>query len=168
MTRFPVRVAAGRLKPSLAQEFPWRCKEHVAAGTKVCVEECCGACYWLAPDEGCQLGVMRPMRCQIYPLIPQRDRVIVHRTCPEARHFIESLEAGDARAHALLDVAVAMTDIIDDAGYDNSMEVDWLLSYTQDGFGGYVVWRRGAGVLTPDVKERSFRKVKEGKRRRNV
>lgn len=142
MTRIPVRLAPGRLDAALAEQFPWRCAEHHAAGVEQCVKRCCGACYFLSPGEGCQLGPMRPVRCKTYPLVPMRDKVIVHKSCPDAEHFRERLAAGDPRARALLDVAVAMSDLVHTGADDNSEEVRWMMEYVDEGYRGPIVWRR--------------------------
>lgn len=147
MSRAPVRVAPGWLQPQLAEQFPWRCGEHLAAGEKQCVAKCCGACYFLAPGAGCQLGSMRPVRCKTYPLVPLGDKVIVHGKCPDAAHFREALARGDPRALALLDVAVAMCDLVRDDGDDNSEEIRWMLEYVEGGFTGPTVWTRRRGIV---------------------
>lgn len=147
-----MRIAEGRLDPALAETYVWNCGEHVAAKTGICLEECCGACYFLAPGTGCQLKSMRPLRCKTYPLIPQKDRVIVHSRCPESKAFIAALERRDPKALAFLDVAVALGDMVQEKGDDNSLEIAWLMRYTRDGYGGRVVWKRGKGITVPEKK----------------
>lgn len=143
MPRLGVRVAPGWLQPGLAEEFPWRCREHLAAGEKQCLTKCCGACYFLAPTHGgCQLGSMRPVRCKTYPLVPMKDKVILHGRCPDARHFQERLAAKDPRALALLDVAIAMSDLVHAKGDDHSEEIAWMMEYVDGGYRGPTVWRR--------------------------
>lgn len=150
MARAPVRIAPGRLQPALAEAFPWRCGEHVAAGEKQCTTKCCGACYFLAPDAGgCQLGPMRPVRCKTYPLVPMGDRVILHNRCPDVGHFQEALARRDPRAVALLDVAIAMCDLVHDNGDDNSEEIKWMMEYVEGGYKGPAIWTRERGILEP-------------------
>jgi hypothetical protein len=147
MARVPVRVASAWLQPALAEEYPWRCAEHLAAGEKQCIERCCGACYFLAPGAGCQLGSMRPVRCKTYPLVPMRDKVILHGSCPDHQHFLASVREKDPRALALLDVAIAMSNLLHDNGDDNSEEIRWMMGYVEGGFKGPVVWSRRKGVV---------------------
>ncbi|MEA3202008.1 MAG: hypothetical protein QOE90_3436 [Thermoplasmata archaeon] len=139
----PVRVKPGWLQPELADQFPWRCAEHHAAGEEQCVKRCCGACYFLTPGSGCQLGPMRPVRCKTYPLVPMKDKVILHDRCPDAQHYLQRLNAKDPRALALLDVAVAMSDLANDPeADDNSEEVRWMVGYVEGGFRGTTLWKR--------------------------
>lgn len=93
---------------------------------------------------------MRPVRCKTYPLVPMRDKVIVHAKCPDAVHFQEALAAKDPRAVALLEVAVAMSDLVHEGADDNSEEVRWLMDYVDGGFKGPAVWKRKrrAGATT--------------------
>ena len=148
MPRSPVRIKPGWLRPDLAERFPWRCAEHLAAGEKQCLTKCCGACYFLAPGAGgCQLGPMRPVRCKTYPLVPLGNKVIVHGKCPDAAHFQARLAEGDPRAVALLDVAVAMCDLVHQNADDNSEEVRWMMEYVEGGFTGPAVWTRRRGVV---------------------
>lgn len=145
MPSVPVRVAPGWLQPALAEQFPWRCGEHLAAGERQCAEKCCGACYFLAPGSGCQLGPMRPVRCKTYPLVPMGDKVILHGKCPDAAHFQEALARKDPRALALLDVAIAMCDLVRENGDDNSEEIRWMMGYVEGGYKGPAVWTRRRG-----------------------
>ncbi|GEM_PF-6041854 len=146
MTRVPVRVAPGWLQPALAEQYEWRCAEHLAAGERQCHERCCGACYFLTPEKGCQLGPMRPVRCKTYPLIPMRDRVILHDRCPDAKRFLVSVREKDPAALALLDVAIAMSNLVHDNGDDNSEEIRWMMGYVEGGFRGPTVWSRRRGL----------------------
>lgn len=147
MAPVPVRVAPGWLQPELAEQFPWRCAEHLAAGERQCVSKCCGACYFLSPATGCQLGPMRPVRCKTYPLIPLRDKVILHGRCPDAEHFRQALAADDPRARALLDVAIAMSNLVHEKADDNSQEIQWMMEYVEGGYRGPTVWTRRRGIL---------------------
>ena len=63
------------------------------------------------------------------------------------------MEEGDPAALALLDVAAAMGDMVDEGGDDNSLEVFWLLDYAKEGFSGPVVWKR------KDARSRPRRKA---------
>ncbi len=146
--RIPVRVGAGRLAPQLAESYPWGCNEHLAAGARPC-KTCCGACHFLVPGEGCALGSFKPMRCRLYPLIPQEDRVIIDQRCPEAAKFVTALERGDARARALLDVAKSLSDLVAKGGWDQSEELAWLMTYAADGFAGPALWSRGRILDAP-------------------
>lgn len=149
MPRVPVRLAPGRLQPALAESFPWRCAEHLAAGERQCAQKCCGACYFLSPGAGCQLGPMRPIRCKTYPLIPMGDKVILHAKCPDVAHFQEALAREDPRALALLDMAVAFCDLVHEGADDQSMEVKWMMEYVEGGYTGPAVWTRRKGVVRP-------------------
>ena len=100
-----------------------------------------------AAGAGCQLGPMRPVRCKTYPLVPMGDKVIVHGKCPDAAHFQEKLAQGDPRAVALLDVAIAMCDLVHENADDNSEEVRWMMEYVEGGFTGPAVWTRRRGVV---------------------
>lgn len=148
----PVRVAPGWLQPALAESFPWRCAEHLASGKNQCAKKCCGACYFLAPGAGCQLGSMRPVRCKTYPLIPLGGKVILHNKCPDARHFHDALVAKDPRALALLDVAIAMSDLVEQGGDDQSQEIQWMMEYVEGGYSGPTIWTRKRGIVPPRTK----------------
>jgi hypothetical protein len=142
-----VRLAPGRLQPALAEQYQFRCLDHLAAGERQCAERCCGACYFLDPAAGCQLGGLRPVRCKTYPLVPMRDKVILHGKCPDHLRFIESVRAKDPAALALLDVAVAMSDLLHEGADDNSEEIRWMLDYVDGGFKGPTIWSRRKGIV---------------------
>lgn len=140
--RVPVHVGSARLDPASADAYAWNCAEHHADGHKICRDECCGACYYLAPGKGCTLGSWKPVRCKTYPLIPQKDRVIIDRRCPDAARFVRNLEAGDRNAAAVLEMAKAMSDLVHAKGDDHSLEVQWMMDYVADGYNGPVLWSR--------------------------
>lgn len=142
--KVPVRIGSDRLAPALADEYRWDCAKHHAEGHKICREDCCGACYYLAPGAGCTLGSWKPVRCKTYPLVPQRDRVIIDRRCPDAKRFVANLQAGDERAIAVLEMAKGMSDLLATKGADDhSLEVQWMMEYVADGYNGPVLWSRG-------------------------
>jgi hypothetical protein len=76
-----------------------------------------------------------------------RDKVILHGRCPDHEHFLASVREKDPRALALLDVAIAMSDLLHDNGDDNSEEIRWMMDYVDGGFKGPTVWSRRKGIL---------------------
>jgi len=139
----PVRVKPGWLKPALAEQYDWGCARHHAAGEEQCVKRCCGACYFLTPGEGCQLGSMRPVRCKTYPLVPMKDKVVLHERCPAGEDFLRALRERDPKAEACLDLAIAFADLAkDESADDNSEEIRWMVGYVEGGFKGTTLWRR--------------------------